>query len=433
MANTMRKNTDAGTRGGASRSSDEASVMGGGAKGRRYPADERCQPEGMSGVTSAKPYGIAKRTVWEAYQRVKANRGAAGIDDETIADFEQDLSKNLFKLWNRMSSGSYFPPPVKQVEIPKASGGTRKLGVPTVSDRVAQTVVKLLIEQKLDSIHPDSYGYRPGRSAKQAVAITRERCWRYNWVVEFDIKAAFDHIDHGLLMKAVRTHIKDDWILLYIERWLVAPFETEDGARVPRERGTPQGGVVSPILMNLFMHYAFDTWMQRNSPNCPFARYADDAVVHCRSRRQAEHVMRSIASRLADCGLTMHPEKSKVVYCKDSNRTEQHPHVSFTFLGFTFRPRKAHSKQDELFTSFLHRRKRASAGWLDKMRAVGFVSDTGHDSARARGRTRRASIAAWPGIELSREYGMRFQVLKDLQPVQAETLRSGGSAAEAER
>jgi RNA-directed DNA polymerase len=167
------------------------------------------------------------------------------------------------------------------------------------------------------------------------------------------VVVSFDQIDHGLLMKAVRTHIKQDWILLYIERWLVAPFEAAGGVRVPRERGTPQGGVVSPILMNLFMHYAFDTWMQRGSPNCPFARYADDAVVHCRSRKQAEYVMRSIASRLADCGLTMHPDKSKVVYCKDSNRTAQHPNVSFTFLGFTFRPRKAHSKQDQLFTSFL--------------------------------------------------------------------------------
>lgn len=190
-------------------------------------------------MSSAKPYDIAKRTVWDAYQQVRANRGAAGIDDETIADFERDLSKNLYKLWNRMSSGSYFPPPVKQVEIPKASGGTRKLGVPTVGDRVAQTVVKLLIEPELDSIfHSDSYGYRPGRSAKQAVAITRERCWRYDWVVEFDIKAAFDQINHGLLMKAVRLHIKEDWILLYIERWLVAPFETDHGMRVRRERGT---------------------------------------------------------------------------------------------------------------------------------------------------------------------------------------------------
>ncbi|WP_231373916.1 group II intron reverse transcriptase/maturase [Thioalkalivibrio sp. ALE11] len=254
-------------------------------------------------MISTKPYGIAKRVVWEAYQQVKANRGAAGIDDETIADFERDLPKNLYKLWNRMSSGSYFPPPVKQIEIPKGTGGTRKLGVPTVSDRVAQTVVKRHIEPTLELIfHPDSYGYRPERSAKQAVAITRERCWRYDWVVEFDIKAAFDQIDHRLLMKAVRTHITEDWVLLYIERWLIAPYETEEGERVPRERGTPQGGVVSPILMNLFMHYVFDCWMARNSPNCPFARYADDAVVHCKTRKQAEYVMRAIAERLSQCG-----------------------------------------------------------------------------------------------------------------------------------
>lgn len=305
-------------------------------------------------MTSAKPFSIAKRTVWEAYQQVKANRGAAGIDNETIEMFEQDLSGNLYKLWNRMSSGSYFPSPVKQVEIPKKAGGVRKLGVPTVADRVGQTVVKLLIEPILDPVfHPDSYGYRPGRSAKQAIAITRKRCWQYDWLVEFDIKAAFDEIDHGLLMKAVRTHIKEDWILLYIERWLTAPFETADGTRQARNRGTPQGGVVSPILMNLFMHYAFDGWMQRTYPHCPFARYADDAVVHCRSRKQAEDLMQAIADRLAECGLTMHPEKSKVVYCKDSNRTARHPNTSFTFLGFKFRPRKAQNKRGERFTSFL--------------------------------------------------------------------------------
>ena len=236
-------------------------------------------------MTSTKPYVIAKRAVWEAYQQVKANRGAAGIDDETIAMYEQDLPGNLYKLWNRMSSGSYFPPPVKQVEIPKAKGGTRKLGIPTVSDRIAQTVVKQIIEPKLDPMfHTDSYGYRPGRSAKQAIAVTRKRCWQFDWVVEFDIKGAFDQIDHCLLLKAVRSHIKEDWILLYIERWLTAPFETTEGTQVPRQRGTPQGGVVSPILMNLFMHYAFDVWMKRTNPSCPFARYADDAVVHCRSR-----------------------------------------------------------------------------------------------------------------------------------------------------
>lgn len=303
---------------------------------------------------SIKPYSIAKRTVWEAYQHVKTNRGAAGIDDETIEMYEQNLSKNLYKLWNRMSSGSYIPPPVKQVEIPKASGGFRKLGIPTVSDRVAQTVVKLLIEPILDPMfHPDSYGYRPGKSAKQAVAITRERCWKYDWVVEFDIKAAFDQIDHGLLMKAVRSHIKEDWILLYIGRWLTAPFETAQGTFVPRERGTPQGGVVSPILMNLFMHYTFDHWMKRTFAQCPFARYADDAVVHCRNQKQAEDVMQSIASRLEDCGLTMHPEKSKIVYCKDSNRSRAYPVVQFTFLGFAFRPRMAKNRHGRYFTSFL--------------------------------------------------------------------------------
>jgi RNA-directed DNA polymerase len=308
----------------------------------------------MSDMTSTKPIVIAKREVWEAYQQVKANRGAAGIDEETIAMFDQNLSRNLYKLWNRMSSGSYFPPPVKQVEIPKAKGGTRKLGIPTVSDRIAQTVIKRIIEPILDPIfHPDSYGYRPGRSAKQAIAVTRERCWRFDWVVEFDIKSAFDQIDHGLLMKAVCSHIREGWILLYIERWLTAPFETADGEQLPRERGTPQGGVVSPILMNLFMHYTFDAWMKRTYPSCPFARYADDAVVHCRTREQAEEVMRSIALRLAECGLAMHPEKSKVVYCKDSNRTASYPHVHFTFLGFTFRPRRAINRQKKAFTNFL--------------------------------------------------------------------------------
>jgi len=285
---------------------------------------------------------------------VKANRGAAGIDGQTIAMFEQDLARNLYKLWNRMSSGSYFPPPVKQVEIPKATGGIRKLGVPTVADRVGQTAVKLLIEPILDPLfHADSYGYRPGKSAKQAVAITRQRCWKYDWVVEFDIKAAFDQIDHGLLLKAIRKHIKEDWILLYIERWLTAPFETAQGERLPRDRGTPQGGVVSPILMNLFMHYAFDCWMQRNFPQCPFARYADDAVVHCRSLEQAQEAMQAIASRLAECGLTMHPQKSKIVYCKDRSRAQTYPNVTFTFLGFQFRPRRAQTKYGQVSTSFL--------------------------------------------------------------------------------
>jgi RNA-directed DNA polymerase len=374
MAETMRKNTEVEARGGAAHSSDESSVMEGERRSGVIQSDEIANPQaGRSGGHSTKPYVIAKRAVWDAYQRVKANRGTAGIDDETIAMFEQNLSRNLYKLWNRMSSGSYFPTPVRQVEIPKAKGGTRKLGIPTVADRIAQTVVKQVIEPRLDPMfHPDSFGYRPGRSAKQAIAVTRKRCWRYDWVVEFDIKAAFDQIDHGLLMKAVRSHIKESWIVLYIERWLKAPFETADGSREARERGTPQGGVVSPILMNLFLHYAFDLWMKRNYPNCPFARYADDAVVHCGHKRQAEQLMRAIAERLMECGLTMHPEKSRIVYCQDSNRTELYPHVQFTFLGFTFRPRKAIGKTDRVFTSFLpgvsadamKRMRHTVRGWL---------------------------------------------------------------------
>jgi RNA-directed DNA polymerase len=226
-------------------------------------------------VKSTKSFEISKHVVMDAYRRVKARRGAAGIDNESIEMFDEDLNGNLYRIWNRMSSGSYFPPAVKQVEIEKKNGGTRVLGVPTVSDRVAQMVVKLYVEPQLDALfHPDSYGYRPGKSAKQAIAITRQRCWRYDWAVEFDIKGAFDNLDHDLLMKAVRTHVKDRWKLLYLERWLKAPFETMDGSVVRREKGTPQGGVVSPTLLNLFMHYAFDRWIQEKHPECPFASVA---------------------------------------------------------------------------------------------------------------------------------------------------------------
>ena len=305
-------------------------------------------------VSSAKSFGISKQVVLESYRRVKAKKGAAGIDNESIEMFEADLKSNLYRIWNRMSSGSYFPPAVKQVEIAKKNGGTRILGVPTVSDRIAQMVVKLYVEPQLDGLfHPDSYGYRRGKSAKQAIAITRQRCWHFDWVVEFDIKGAYDNLDHDLLMKAVRAHIKDRWLLLYIERWLKAPFKTADGVLVPREKGTPQGGVVSSTLMNLFMHYSFDRWMQKTRPQCPFVRYADDAVVHCRSQAEAEHLLAEIGERLAQCKLTMHPDKSKVVYCKDSNRRKQYPQVQFTFLGFTFMPRVAVNKQGQIFTGFL--------------------------------------------------------------------------------
>jgi RNA-directed DNA polymerase len=293
-------------------------------------------------LKKAKPFAISKKVVWEAWKEVKANHGAAGVDGESISDFEEDLKDNLYKIWNRMSSGSYFPPPVRTVEIPKKSGGKRLLGIPTVSDRTAQMVVKRYLEPVLEPhFHKDSYGYRPGKSAIQAVEVTRRRCWRYDWVLEFDIKGLFDNIDHALLMRAVRKHTRCKWILLYIERWLKAPFEKEDGTLVERTKGTPQGDVISPLLANVFLHYVFDKWMERRYPQNPFCRYADDGVVHCRSKVEALQLKGVLEARFRQCNLELHPEKTRVVYCKDDDRRGNYSHTSFDFLGFTFRPRRS--------------------------------------------------------------------------------------------
>ena len=300
-----------------------------------------------------KPFSIPKTLVWKAFQRVKANGGSAGVDHESIAKFETHLGDNLYKVWNRMGSGSYMPPPVKAVPIPKKSGGTRVLGVPTVADRVAQTVVKLVLEPVLEAVFDrDSFGYRPGRSALDAVGLVRRRSWQYDWVVEFDIKGLFDNIDHDLLMRAVRKHCSTPWILLYIERWLKAPLETEEGERVARERGTPQGGVVSPLLANLFLHYALDAWMRREMRSVRFCRYADDAVIHCKSEAQARWVLRKLAARLRECQLELHPGKTRIVYCQDINRQGRYPTIQFTFLGYTFRPRKAVDKYGRVYVNF---------------------------------------------------------------------------------
>jgi RNA-directed DNA polymerase len=299
-----------------------------------------------------RPFVIPKRLVWEAYQRVKANGGSAGVDQESIETFESKLGDNLYKLWSRMESGSYFPPPVKAVPIPKKSGGTRILGVPTVADRVAQTVVKMILEPMLEPVFDaNSYGYRPGRSALDAVAVVRRRSWDHDWVVEFDIKGLFDNIDHELLMRAVRKHCAVPWVLLYVERWLKAPMEV-DGERVARERGTPQGGVVSPLLANLFLHYAMDNWLRRHYASVRFCRYADDGVLHCQSEEQAQRVLRDLGERLRQCGLELHPEKTRIVYCQDVNRTAQYPTVKFTFLGYTFQPRKAVDKYGRVYVNF---------------------------------------------------------------------------------
>jgi group II intron reverse transcriptase/maturase len=292
-------------------------------------------------VDKARPFPIPKREVWEAFKRVKANQGAAGVDGQSIAEFEADLSNNLYKLWNRLSSGSYFPPPVRRVDIPKANGGTRPLGIPTVADRIAQEVARRYLEPILEPVfHVDSYGYRPGKSAIDAVRTARQRCWRYDWVLDLDVKGYFDSIDWELMLKAVRQHTDCRWVLLYIERWLKAPVQMEDGSVVPRTAGTPQGGVISPLLANLFLHYAFDMWMARTYPHIPFERYADDAICHCQSAEEARALWSAIADRFAVCKLVLHPDKTKIVYCKDANRRGDFPDIRFDFLGFQFRTRK---------------------------------------------------------------------------------------------
>ena len=304
-----------------------------------------------------KPFQISKWKVWEAYERVKANKGAAGVDGQSITEFEADRDRNLYKIWNRMASGSYFPPPVKAVEIPKAGGnGVRVLGVPTVADRIAQTVAKLYLEPHVEPIfHPDSYGYRPGRSALDAVAACRQRCWRADWVIDLDIRAFFDTVPWDLVLKAVAHHVAPDqqWILLYVQRWLRAPLQKADGTLVARDRGTPQGSAISPLIANLFMHYAFDRWITREFPGWPFERYADDVVVHCDTEEQARQVRDAIAERLAEVGLELHPQKTKIVYCKDADRTGSHEHEKFTFLGYEFRPRLAKNRHGKHFVSFL--------------------------------------------------------------------------------
>lgn len=311
-------------------------------------------PQGEEPMPEAKPYAIPKQLVWDAYQRVKANRGAAGVDGESLAMFEQDLKNNLYKVWNRMSSGSYFPPPVRLVEIEKESGGTRPLGIPTVADRVAQTVVKMVLEPVVEPhFHPDSYGYRPGKSALDAVGVARKRCWDADWVVDLDIKAFFDSIPHDLVERAVAHHTKIPWVQLYIGRWLRAPVQRPDGTQDERTKGTPQGGVISPLLANLFLHYVFDLWMRRAFPHVQFERYADDAIVHCRSERQARVVLDAIRGRFVQCGLELHPTKTRIVYCKDDDRPKEYEHVAFDFLGYTFQPRRAKNRWGNFFVSFL--------------------------------------------------------------------------------
>jgi len=329
-----------------------------------------------------KPFSISKEIVWEAYLQVRARKGSAGVDAQSLEDFESDLKKNLYRIWNRMSSGTYFPPPVLQVVIPKRDGGERKLGVPTISDRIAQTVVKKVLEPLVEpEFHRDSYGYRPGRSAHDAVGRARERCWKFNWVLDLDVQAFFDTLDHALVMRAVKRYTECRWVLLYVERWLKAPLQLQDGTLELRTSGTPQGGVISPLLANIFLHLAFDQWMQNRHPEVPFERYADDVIVHCRTEAQAKVLQRSIEARLARCRLRVHPQKTKIAYCKDSNRLESHTVQSFDFLGFTFRPRLARNRRGVFFVSFSPAvsRRAATALRQELRRSYGVPRRTGTD------------------------------------------------------
>jgi RNA-directed DNA polymerase len=306
--------------------------------------------------SAGKSFDISRWEVWEAYVKVKENQGAPGVDGQSIEDFEKDLKNNLYKIWVRMSSGSYFPPAVRAVEVPKPhDAGTRLLGVPTVSDRIAQTVVARRIEDRVEPVfHRDSYGYRPRRSALDAVAVCRQRCWSYDWVIEFDIRKFFDSVPWDLVIKAVQAHIDEPWVLLYLTRWLAAPMQMPDGTLVARDRGTAQGSPVSPVIANLFLHYAFDMWLSREFPDAPFERYADDSVVHCVSLERAEEILEALTERMEQVGLALHPDKTRIVYCKDDKRRGTFGSTSFTFLGYTFRPRGARDrKTGRKFLSFL--------------------------------------------------------------------------------
>jgi RNA-directed DNA polymerase len=340
-------------------------------------------------LEKTKPFNIPKKLFVQAYKHVKANAGAAGVDKESLEDFSKNLKDNLYKLWNRMSSGSYFPPAVKAVLIPKKSGGERILGVPTVADRIAQMVVKLTFEPCVEPYFlPDSYGYRPNKSALDAIGVTRQRCWQYSWLLEYDIRGLFDNLDHYLLMKAVKKHTDNKWVLLYIERWLVTPMQMPDGSLQEKTRGVMQGGVISPVLSNLFLHYVFDAWMQRHYPYVPWCRYADDGLAHCNSEEEAQKLLGSLAARFKECGLELHPDKTKIVYCKDGSRRKEYPTKSFDFLGYTFRSRLCkNTKRNSLFMNFTPA---VSKGALKSMRAT-----TRKDDLRNRTDLSLDDIARW--------------------------------------
>lgn len=329
----------------------------------------------------SKSQPISKRMVWDGFLQVKQNRGGSGVDKVSLSKYEENLENNLYKLWNRMSSGSYFPPPVKEVRIKKSDGSERILGVPTVEDRIAQTVAKQHLEPYLEKIfHPNSFGYRPGRSAHDAVDQARNNCWQYSWVIDLDIKRFFDTLNHGILRRLLEKHNPENWVLMYVNRWLEAPLQKADGTIEARLQGTPQGGVISPLLANLYLHYALDKWMLECLPGLPFERYADDVIIHCKTFKQAQFVLNQVEKRLKEFKLELHPDKTRIAYCKNSNRKEKYEVVSFDFLGFTFKPRKAVSKKGDVFTSFgpgISRKSRSR--FFSKLRTFNIRKRTGSE------------------------------------------------------
>ena len=356
MGTTQRPNAKALCWDGLTRSSEEFPVMGMERRGQVIQDHNMEQlTKRMTLWNETKSVPVSKEQVWYAYKKVRSNYGSAGIDQVSMDKFNANRSKHLYKLWNRMASGSYFPPPVKEVEIQKNDGNTRKLGIPAISDRVAQTVVKDYLEPRFEKLFsPCSYGYRPNKDAHQALAFVRENCWKYDWVIDLDIKGFFDNIDHQKLMLAVEKHVPENWVRMYIQRWLSMPVLLKSGELQERNgKGTPQGGVISPLLANLFLHYAFDAWLAKTDGTVKFARYADDAIIHCKSKSHAEWALKKVNERMLECGLELHKDKTKLVYCRDYRRKGNYPIVKFDFLGYSFQPRTSKSRKDgKLFLGY---------------------------------------------------------------------------------
>jgi RNA-directed DNA polymerase len=309
----------------------------------------------MLNVHIDKTVPIEFRQVVKAYWKVRKGGKAVGIDNESWTDFEKETEKNLYVIWNRLASGSYHPQAVREVEIPKKDGKKRKLGIPILRDRIAQQVVKEYMERQVDKLfHENSYGYRPLKSAHQAVEQVRKNSYKYDWVIDMDIQKFFDEIDHELMLKAVTHVLEEKWVKMYVERWLKMPIKKKDGTLEQRNgKGTPQGGVISPLLANLYLHFTLDVWLDKHYPDVSFVRYADDVVIHCNTKEQAETVLEAIRQRLKEVKLELKQEKTHIAYCKDYRRKLKHGTVKFEFLGFSFQPRARKSKIDgKLFTAF---------------------------------------------------------------------------------